>query len=201
MKRIFLDIGAWKGDTAQSVLTSKHQFDKIICFEPQLDLCVNIRAINNPKIYVEEFGLWNKTCKVPIFLNAEKPRGRANDGATVYEDKFTGLKTSVDVNMVRASDWFNKNLNSEDYIVMKMNCEGAECDILEDLMNSNEFDKVNALMVDFDVRKVPSQTHREAEILERLKKYTIPVHSVDRFDQWRLRGLNRTHYWMDKILT
>ena len=199
-EKIFLDIGAWKGDTAQSVLTSKHDFDKIYCFEPQPDLCDTIRAFNNPKIIVEEFGLWNKTATVPLYTDATKKTGRITDGATVYEDKFSGPKNTATVRMMKADDWFCKNLDGKDYIVMKMNCEGAECDILEDLMNSGEFDKVNALMVDFDVRKVPSQTQRESELRERLKAYDIPMYIVDRYDQWRLRGINATHHWMDKIL-
>ena len=197
--KIFLDIGAWKGDVAQSVLSSKHDFDRIYCFEPQLDLCEEIRSIDNSKIIVQEFGLWNKSCEVNIYADANKG-GRKNDGATVYGDRFTGLKNSIKVKMVKASDWFKNNLETGDYVVMKMNCEGSECDILDDLMDSGEFSKISALMVDFDVRKIPSQKHRESEVVERLKNYKIPVHFVNRYDQWNLRGLDCTHYWMDKIL-
>ncbi|MFA5830886.1 MAG: class I SAM-dependent methyltransferase [Candidatus Paceibacterota bacterium] len=198
--KIFLDIGAWKGDTAKSVLTSKHDFDKIYCFEPQLDLCDAIRSLNNPKIKIEEFGLWNKTCAVPLYMEANSKSRKATIGATVYEDKFSGPKKLPNGNMMKASDWFCANLNADDYIVMKMNCEGAECDILEDLMDSGEFDKVDVLMVDFDVRKIPSQKHRQFELQERLKAYKIPIYTVGRVDRFRLKGIDKTHYWMDTIL-
>jgi FkbM family methyltransferase len=192
--KIFLDIGAWKGDTATSVLSSKHAFEKIYCFEPQEGLCPKI----DPNVEVFEFGLWNRNCETDIYYDSEKPQN--NDGESVYVDKFVNSLVKQKARMVRASDWFRDNLKTDDYVVMKLNCEGAECDILEDLMNSGEFDKVNALMVDFDVRKVPSQKHREAEIKELLKNYTIPMYFVGRYDQWKLRGLNFTHHWMDKIL-
>ena len=199
--KIFLDIGAWKGDTAKSVLTGKHDFDKIYCFEPQLDLCDSIRALNNPKITVEEFGLWNKTCAVPLYMEANSKSRKATIGATVYEDKFSGPKIKLaDGNMIKASDWFCANLSAEDYVVMKMNCEGAECDILEDLMDSGEFDKVDVLMVDFDVRKIPSQKYRQFEIQDRLRAYEIPIYTVGRVDRFRLKGIDKTHYWMDNIL-
>jgi FkbM family methyltransferase len=199
--KIFLDIGAWKGDTAESVLSSKHHFDIIYCFEPQLDLCEDIRKLNHPEIKVVEFGLWNQTCTTPIYIDTQKRVGRQSDGATVYQDKFSsGQQKAIEVKMVKASDWFKENLSADDYIVMKMNCEGAECDILDDLMDSGEFNKVKAFMVDFDVRKVPSQQYREQEILDRLKNYSIPYYSVDRYDQWTLRGQNKTHHWMDLIL-
>ena len=184
--RIFLDIGAWNGDTTLLVLKSKHEFDKIYCFEPQLNLCEEIRKIDNPKIVVEEFGLWNKNCKTPVYMYANK-RGRKNDGASVYEDKIPVEKKSVEVRMVKASEWFANNINDDDFVVLKMNCEGAECDILDDLMDSGEFSKVDALLVDFDVRKIPSQRHREVELMERLLKCNIPMYICGRNDQFAFR--------------
>ena len=182
--KIFLDIGAWNGDTAKSILSSKYTFDKIYCFEPQLDLCEDIRKIDNPKIVIEEFGLWNKNCRTLVYMYAHK-RGRINDGASVYEDKIPVEKKSVEVQMIKASEWFAENINDDDYVVLKINCEGAECDILEDLMDSEEFKKVDALIIDFDVRKIPSQKHREAELTNRLKNYNIPMYIIKVSDQFQ----------------
>jgi len=192
--RIFLDVGAWKGDTAKSVLSSKHQFDIIYCFEPQVSLCLKV----GDNVVVLEYGLWNKTCDTEIYYDSTKPQN--NDGSSVYIDKFVVSKSDTKVKMVRATDWFKKNLSILDYVVMKLNCEGAECDIIEDLIDSGEFSKVSALMADFDVRKVPSQKHREAEIKQLLRSYPIPTHFVGYKDQWRLKGKDMTHYRMDKIL-
>lgn len=197
--RIFLDIGAWKGDTAQSVLSSKHEFDRIYCFEPQAYLCNDIRALNNPKVIDLEFGLWNKTGKTNLYWQADK-KGRKTDGATVYKDKFETETKSTEVMMVKASTWFAENIKPDDYVVMKINCEGSECDIIDDLVDSGEFSKVNALMVDFDVRKIPTLVHRENEIREKLKNYNIPMYFVELSDQQKWRKINGTHYWMDKIL-
>lgn len=199
--RIFLDIGAYTGDTAKTVLNSKHYFDKIYCFEPQKELCEMIREINNSKITVCEFGLWNKTCSNRLYWTKRK------NGATVYKDKFIKKADSeiksLDGKFVKASDWFRDNLKSDDYVVMKINCEGAECDILDDLFESGEYKKLDALMVDFDVRKISTETHREQEIREKLKTYKIPsLVIVEKEDivNPNFKNGKWTNHWMDKIL-
>ena len=204
--RIFLDVGAYMGETAKAVLTSTHHFDKIYCFEPQTLLCDIIKKLSEDKITVCEFGLWN--CDCVKFLYS----GRRKDGASIYPDKFAKRDvSSVECRFVKASVWFSENIKPDDYAVLKLNCEGAECDILDDLFQSGEYKKINALMVDFDVRKSPSQKHKENEIREKLLKYHIPAvflvgdveesmwgHSLH--NCYYLKKEKWTHYWMNKIL-
>ena len=194
--RIFLDVGAWKGETADAVLHSKHVFDKLYCFEPQLDKCKMIKDRNFDNVEVCDFGLWKETGTSSLFI------ARHSNGASVYPDKFTEPTVSVPVKMVRATDWFKENIRDDDYVVMKINCEGSECDILDDLLDSGEFKKVSALMVDFDVRKIPSEAHREQETKKKLEAYNTPVLSVEKIDwnRWRHKHAQWTHYWMDKIV-
>lgn len=166
--RIFLDVGAWIGDTAKEVLESKHQFDKIYCFEPQIDLCEIIKQINNDKIIVCEYGLWKETNTLPLYMV------KHTEGATLYSDKFKEETKHSEIKTIKASDWFKENLKLEDFVVLKMNCEGAECDILDDLFESGEYTKISALIVDFDARKIPSLQHRMQAIKEKIKKSKIP---------------------------
>lgn len=195
-RRIFLDVGAWRGETVKAVLSSNHKFDKIYCFEPQLDKCQMIKNKKYENVEVCEFGLFNETCVKSLFIENN------SDGASIYPDKVKKLNREIKVPMVKASDWFKDNIKVEDYVVLKMNCEGSECDILDDLIDSGEFNKVSALMVDLDVRKVPSQAYREEEMKEKLKKYDIPILTVEGKDRtdWSRKHVEWTHYWMNKII-
>jgi hypothetical protein len=69
---------------------------------------------------------------------------------------------------MRASDWFRENTTSADEVYVKLNVEGSEIDIIEDLLDSGEIRKIRSLAVTFDVRKIPSQSHREADLRQRL---------------------------------
>jgi len=64
-------------------------------------------------------------------------------------------------------------------IFLKLNCEGAEVSILENLMNSGALDRVHRALIDWDIRKVPGQEHREIETAQHLADY-----GFDRWDYW-----------------
>lgn len=184
MSRIFLDVGANRGQTLKAVLDLS--FDQIICFEP-VAMCwetlIGIAIRWSPvaetlidwessswiskRIRIEKFGLWKETCQKLIYAPESK------GGSLWKKDKATSDKTEL-CQFVRASDWFKENLDDSDTVFMKLNVEGAECDILDDLLDSGEFRKVSFAMIDFDVRKITSQKHRQAELEKRLESFKFP---------------------------
>jgi hypothetical protein len=96
----------------------------------------------------------------------------------MFEGKaLTG--TAVDAEFRDAAVWFREHLSSDDEVVVKVNCEGAECDLLDHLVASGELAKVDELVVHFDVRKVPGQEHREAETRARLDAARIPYRPAE----------------------
>lgn len=98
---------------------------------------------------------------------------------------------------VNASDWFKKNLDSSDAVFMKINVEGAECDILENLLNSNEIIKLKSILIMFDVKKIPSQKHREFEIQEKLNKRGINYLTSEEVASG-VTHVARIQYWLNK---
>jgi hypothetical protein len=110
------------------------------------------------------FGLWNRTCERQLF-------GAGTLAGSLFPD-MPGVDAQAQApelcRFVRASDWFRENVYVEDTVFMKLNCEGSECDIVDDLLVSGHFARIYALMIDFDVRKIPSQRHRETEIRQKL---------------------------------
>lgn len=192
--KIFLDVGAFDGDTAKAVLTGNYNFDKIYCFEPVSALAEKIKELKSDKICIMNFGLWNQTCTKKLYKSG-------SNGGSIFKDKFTHAVDSTDINLVKASNWFKENIPESSIVYLKLNCEGAECDILDDLIDSGEIRKVTVAMVDFDVRKIPSQKDRETRIRERLALSKVPVvFPVERVDQyrWSKRHADWTHYWIEK---
>ena len=166
--RIFLDIGAHVGETVRGVLDPVYRYDRIICFEPVKACCEQLAHIEDPRVTILPFGLWKETCERPVF----GPRSLA---ASVFPyTSHLDTSTFEMCRFVLASEWFGANMRKEDTVFLKLNCEGCECDIVDDLLDSSEFDKVDFMMIDFDVRKIPSQKHREKEVRSRLKKYPFP---------------------------
>lgn len=193
MRRIFLDIGAHDGRTTRSVLAFPYRFDHVFCFEPQPFLCQQIRQIADPRVTACEFGLGATTGPVTLY------RGGRLDSASLYATKrFHGPVRTEPVHLVRASEWFAWHLLEDDFVVARMNCEGAEVDILEDLFASGEIRKLHGLAVVFDIQKVAGQEHRETAIRAQLPRIPRVFVLTDR-DARRL-GADYLATWMRVIL-
>jgi FkbM family methyltransferase len=159
--KVFLDVGAHEGWSLHAVRDPKYAFDRIYCFEPARACWPALEAAKDKRVVVCRYGLWNRTAEHELY----DPGTR---GASVYADKFRTSPAHEVARFVRATDWFREHLRSDDEIYLKLNCEGAEADIVEDLLDSGELTRVRSVMIDPDVRKVPSQAHRERELRTRL---------------------------------
>ena len=162
--KAFLDVGSNRGQTVRVALEPKYEFDRIYCFEPVPDLReVIAREYHDPRIVINEAGLWRETCERPIF-------SPGSQSGSIFADKVNvDPRNSVVCKFVRVSDWFRDHLTESDEVYLKLNCEGCEADIIEDLLDSNEYRKITSLGVAFDVWKIPSQRGREIEIKRKLE--------------------------------
>ena len=178
MSRIFLDVGAHQGQTIEMMLRPRFKVDCIVGFDPS-PLCHAIldrKFGGNPKVTIVKQGLWSETCEMDL-------HNEGSQGGTVHADYQTTCNPEPRVtrcSFVKASDWFRDHVAEDDEVFLKLNCEGSECDIINDLLETGEYRKVKATFVDFDVRKSPSQKHKEGELRERMKA----------------EGINNVHVYM-----
>jgi FkbM family methyltransferase len=159
--KVFLDVGANDGGSLHAVRDPKYGFGRIYCFEPASACWPALEGVRDDRVTVCRFGLWDRSCEQVLY-------NPGSEGASLFEDKFRTAPSEEVCRFVRASDWFRGNLDEKDDIFVKLNCEGAECDIVEDLLDSGQLAGVRSVMIDPDVRKVPSLVHREHELRERL---------------------------------
>lgn len=169
MSRIFLDVGANTGQTLAAVMEPEFRFDVIHSFEPA-SLCwkkLAATAGKDPRVHLWCCGLWNKTGHYPLIEPGRK-------GASMWKKEKSTRNDTEMCRVERASEFFKTYIAAGNEVFLKLNCEGAECDILDDLLDSGEFDKVTYAMIDFDVRKIAKMKHREAEVRARLEPYGFP---------------------------
>jgi FkbM family methyltransferase len=159
--KVFLDVGAHEGESLHAVRDAKYGFDRIYCFEPASACWPALEAVRDRRVRVCRFGLWNRTCEHMLY-------DPGSVGASLFVDKFRSTPPQEVTRFVRATEWFRANLEDRDEIFLKLNCEGAEFDIVEDLLDSGELGGVRSVMIDPDVRKIASLVHREQEVGQRL---------------------------------
>src|SRR5437867_1635846 len=121
--KVFLDVGAHTGETLRAVRDPKYGFERIFCFEPSASCRKALRAVHDSRVTICAFGLWNETCEHVLHDSGSL-------GASLFADKFPTQRLQEPARFVRATDWFRANLDRRDEIYLKLNCEGAEFDIV-----------------------------------------------------------------------
>ena len=93
-------------------------------------------------------------------------------GASVLSEKArTGAVEQCA--FIDAAQWVRTHLLPDDTVWLKLNCEGAECDIIDHLLNQDVMRAIDHLLVQFDVEKVPSIAYRAAPTRRRLSASSI----------------------------
>jgi len=174
--KIFLDIGSNMGQTLREVTKEKYAFDKIVCFEPSSFFLDQLKrfAAEDERIIICEFGLSNRNQDIELFLPGTEAGSIYKDGDPSLSSEEVANEVITQereiINLRDAKEWFEKNTNADDYIVVKTNCEGSEVDILESLMDGNIMKNIYSFLITFDIRYYKEFQHREIEIRKRLKK-------------------------------
>jgi FkbM family methyltransferase len=171
----FFDVGANIGQTFDKYLLKTNEYDghKIWCFEPSPRnmgaLVENAKKvtgwphgeIHNFEVVVCPYGLWDKAGSFFFYekKDALDPQGRENgEGDSFIESFLTNNSAGYRINAVTvsASAFILANTLPEDSITIKLDCEGGEFGILEDLLKS-------------------------PEALKRVKKFIVEWHTTNEF--------------------
>jgi FkbM family methyltransferase len=165
--KIFIDVGGHFGETVEAVIDPRFGFDRIYSFEPVARCCREIARIQDRRLVVVQAGLLDQTSEKYIF-------DPGSVAGSIYKDHVHVRNQDKELcKFIEAADFFEKNVSDLDTVYMKLNCEGSECAILENLIKKNEFRKIKEVLIDFDIRKIPSQSGRHEQILELLRSTNI----------------------------
>lgn len=169
MRYLFIDVGSHHGQTLAEVLSPLWRFDRIYGFEPDPD-CMDLlkqryrEPLREGRLVLTRAGLFDSNGQAPLFGNNE------GGGATLYKQKHKIDPTlSLTVPIIRASDWVREHVHADCFAVMKLNCEGAECAIIHDLVATGEIARIGSLLVDFDIRKVRGKRGEARRALRALR--------------------------------
>ncbi len=192
--KIFIDIGAHIGQTIQAVLDPKYQFDKIYSFEPVITLHENLKRIaeKDQRITLFNFGLWNQNCTKNIY----SPESL---GGSLYADHESVSQADyIKCQFKNASEWFAEHIKNTDEVYVKLNCEGAEIEILLDLCASGEIHKITNVAIDFDSRKIPSLKDKDQLILQNFTQIGFTNFSLVEHIMRGPTHLVRIQSWLDQ---
>ena len=173
--KIFIDIGSHVGETLIEATKEKYAFDEIYCFEPSLYCIEDLQkfADKDKRITICDFGLSKGNQNAELFqpgsLGGTIVKGEIHDVGKDHDETFRDDRKVESIKLRDASEWFKENINPNDCIVVKTNCEGSEVDILDSLIDGDFMKNIYSFLVTFDIREHKEFQHREIEIRKKLK--------------------------------
>jgi len=152
---IYIDVGGFEGNVVDMWL--KEGIDKIYTLEPNPVLYEFLKKKYSKfkNVTVLPIALWNESCTKDFYIS-ENPCG-----SSLHGKKRNLLNPKIiKVECVRATEFIN---NFDDDIFLYLNCEGAEFEIMEDLIETGAYRKIKKFKIGFH-----QQEHR-LNCLERYK--------------------------------
>jgi FkbM family methyltransferase len=169
---IVVDLGAWKGDWGSQIYCRYNCF--VDMYEPQPDLArlICARFGTNYKFKIFNFALGNVSGAIQFYNGGQN--------GSIYKSAGGEVK---DVLIKVASDVFNSQypLGID---LLKINVEGAEYDILPDLIRHYDIKKVTNILIAFH-SNVPGYKEKMEQIRKMLAHTHRKVWGVDEvFESW-----------------
>lgn len=175
---IVLDLGGFKGDFA--FYMNRKYGATCHVFEVVPDLCEKMKADSrfNEKIIVHSFGLAGSTRKEKLYL--------ANEGSSIFYNR--SLKDEqITVELIKASDWFEKELAGRMVDLMKINIEGGEYELLEHMLEERLTSRIRNIQVQFHEDVIPNAAKRMEAIHSKLaNSHRITFQEKFVWENWEL---------------
>jgi FkbM family methyltransferase len=152
MKTIFIDGGARVGESLELYV---QQQPKLLGCDIHLFECnpthqTTLQKISNNtdyNIFIHETALWNQSGTQEFYFSIDQ---WGDLGCTLDKNKREklDLESPILVQTIRLSEFLSE-FNEDDYIIVKLDIEGAEWEVVNDLIESNKILMINELYVEW----------------------------------------------------
>lgn len=162
--RVYIDCGAYSGDTLDCEALFNFKADRKIAFEANPRF---IKKLEKTDAEVHHKAVWTKDGEMDFYVDrAIKPLG-----STLYKTKANKLLTKkITVETIDFSR-FIEELEADE-ILIKMDIEGAEFPVLDKMISRSSFMKVKKIYCEFHPNKVTEYTTTDKiALINRLKSF------------------------------
>lgn len=165
--KTFIDIGSHFGESLEEALRPIYGFDLILAVEPSTYCNTKLYKFKDNRIKFFQFAITDYNGEANLF-------GSGSIGASLYSDKKnTGKKCEI-VKTMRFSDFINTNTKPEDEIYIKINIEGSEITLLNEIRTITR--NIVSILLSVDIGKIPSLMQHNSKFYESINDLPFPVH-------------------------
>lgn len=144
---VYIECGTHNGNTLRRFLKSGRHVDKVFSFECNphfFDSWSDLEKM--PNVQIIRKGVWTKEGTLDLFVG-----GPSFMGSTFLKKKSASIDYSkpVTVPTIDFSAWLKENVTKEDYVILRMNVEGAEYPILDKMIRDKTIELIDEAVIGF----------------------------------------------------
>lgn len=170
-----IDCGGWQGD---SVIELRKKFDpngEYTChsFEPNTYFIPYYKKFKKHVLHTE--AVWVHDGEIDFHLQQEQGR-KHHMGSSIYgrDIKANVREEAITVPCMDFSKWILDNFNRYDYIILKMDIEGAEYKVMEKMIRDGSMDYINIFFLEQHRKKMTNFLTKE-DVIKIFNKIKIPI--------------------------
>jgi len=173
-RRLFLDVGGHTGESAAAALGPELAFDVVHTFEPDPECAAQIERslaaeIASGRLVVHPAALGGEDGEITLFGD------NAGGGASVVAGMLRDERRAIRVAKIDVARFLDAHVADDDAVYVKLNCEGAEVEILDRLWRSARIGAVKSIMADFDIVKSSGGYFEKRRILRLYREKRLPL--------------------------
>ena len=180
MNKYFIDCGAHCGE---SILSAKQRFGintNVISFEPIPGLAKQLQEIHqdNPTVQIQNSAVWVNDELKTFHLSEEY-----TDGSSLL-DSLNNLRKehSITIPCFDLSSWLAESFDKDDYIILKLDIEGAEYQVFSKMIDDGTINLINEFWGEWHDMKIsdPETLKTSKKVYKYLKDNNI------NFQEWEI---------------
>lgn len=180
MSKYFIDCGAHCGE---SILMAKQRFGSdtiVISFEPVPGLAKQLQNIHkdNPTVSIQNSAVWISNDVKKFHLSEQYTDGSSllTSLNALREDHY------IEIPCFDLSSWIKETFSDEDYIILKLDIEGAEYEVLNKMIEDGTVNMIKEFWGEWHHEKIQDQRTLELskKVYDHISKNNI------HFNEWEI---------------
>ena len=172
-RKIFIDAGANDGSSVELFRKAFKDHDEydIYSFEPNLEF---ENKLKEKDIHYSMSAVWIFDGEVEFYVDSN----RRMLGSTLIKEKTTGALDRGNPSVVKCIDfdqWIRYTFKKTDYIIVKLDIEGAEWKVLDKMIEGGSIEYIDELYGEWHVGKVGKSINDLNQMKNNLKEYGLKM--------------------------
>lgn len=174
MRHIFIDCGSHDGCSIRKFrdTTDKGRQYEIYSFEPNSNLKKYYEELEDKQTHYDK-AVWIYDGRVDFYVIGSTGGSTLEKTKNEHNSRKVGQPEKREVKCVDLAEWIKNNFKKEDFIILKMDIEGAEYEILEKFLNNDVIKYVNKIYIEFHNIRCGRTKADDSLLVEKLSKEGI----------------------------